>query len=95
MRQTTVIPSGLSRSRITFPDRFGFLLYLLDILECVGEGETHGIRQDQSAETTNNSKASKQTERDVFRKGVEINEEPPDDGSRSTTHPRHYKEGRF
>ena len=88
MRQTVLIPSGLSRSRITFPDRFGFLLYLLDILEGVGEGETHRIRQEQSAQTTNNSKPSKQTERNVFREGVEINEEPADNGSCPTPNPR-------
>ena len=89
MRQTAVIPSGLSRSRVTFPDRFGFLLYLLDILECVGEGETHGIWQEESAQTTNNSEPSEETERNVFREGVEINEEPADDGSRSSANPRH------
>ena len=91
MRQTTLILSGLSWSRITFPDRFGFLLYLLDILECVGEGEAHRIRQEQSAQAANNSKPSEETERNIFRKGLEINEEPADDGSSSTAHPRHYK----
>ena len=91
MRQTTLILSGLSWSRITFPDRFGFLLYLLDILECVGEREAHRVRQEQSTEAADNSKPSEQTERNILRKGFEINEEPADDWSSSTTHPRHYK----
>ena len=91
MRQTVLMPSGLCRSRITFPDRFGFLLYLLDILEGVWEGETHRVRQEESAEASNNSKPSEQDERNILGEGLEINEEPADDGSSSTTHPRHYK----
>ena len=59
--------SVLRRSGMTFEERFRFFLDLLDILECVGEREAHGVRQHQGTGSTEYSEPSEETERNFLR----------------------------
>ena len=58
--------SVLRSSGVTFEERFGFFLDLLDILESVWKREAHGVRQHEGTNPTKNSEPSEEAERHLL-----------------------------
>ena len=58
--------SVLRSSGVTFEERFGFFLNLLDILESVWKREAHGVRQHEGTNPTKNSEPSEEAERHLL-----------------------------